>query len=378
MRIQWLALKNFRNYLSFESSFSPELNILIGLNAQGKTNLIEALYLIGTTKSFRKAEQEFLIKINEKNAWLKALIIKNDLEKEIIFKFNEQKRKEIMVNNKKINKLTDYIGNVNISLFSPDDLGLIKGDASFRRKFLDMVLCQTNKHYLADLIRYQRVIKQRNVILKEIKNGSKKIKELEPWNEQLVNYSFKICLKRNELCNNINIIANKFQKIIKNTENLTIKYIDSLWKGERPIDQEMEPAFKHQLGRIEQEEIIRGTTLLGPHRDNLMVCINDMNTREFASQGQQRSAAISMRMAEVEYIKGVAGEYPILLLDDIFSELDDTRKTFLNDYLDQGIQIFLTGTREQDFKTVIRQAAVYQIHNGTSHLVSEGSWNRND
>ncbi len=372
MRIHWLTLKNFRNYKSFENTFSPELNILIGLNAQGKTNLIEALYLLGTTKSFKKAEQDNLITINEHSALLKALIIRKNIEKEIIFKLNDQKRKEIVVNNKKIHKITDYIGNVTITLFSPEDLSLIKGDASFRRRFLDTVLCQTDKYYLADLIRYQRVIKHRNVILKEIKNNLKKAKALEPWNEQLVGYAYKISKKRSELCDKINIIANQFQKIIKNTENLTIHYQDALWQGTHPIDQEMVSVLGHKLQQMEKEEIARGSSLVGPHRDNLKVCINNLDTREFASQGQQRSSAISMRMAEVEYIKEVSGDYPILLLDDIFSELDDTRRSFLCDYLDQGIQIFLTGTSERDFTSISNHAAIFHIHNGTGRLVREG------
>lgn len=371
MRISNLKLNNFRNYNNFEGEFSPSLNLFVGDNAQGKTNFIEAIYIIGATKSFRRAEQDDFIKINEQGAIIKAVVLKKDLEKEIIFKFIANQRKEIIVNNKRINKSSDYIGNINITLFSPDDLLLIKGDASYRRRFIDALLCQTDKLYLTCLINYQRVLKQRNTVLKEIKNKEKKYMDLEPWDEQLCEYATEICIKRDKLSQNINEMANKVQKIIKNSEDLSIQYIDSIWQGKEKIDKQYVEAFKDKLREVQKEEITRGTSLIGPHRDNLEISINQLSTRYFGSQGQQRSAAISMKMAEVEYIYHIMQEYPVLLLDDIFSELDDNRKHFLFNYLNQNIQIFLTGTRSNDFKPLLDHAMVYEIHDGQGRLKKE-------
>lgn len=371
MKICSMELINYRNYQKFNGIFSSSLNIFVGPNAQGKTNLIEALYLIGATKSFRRLEQDHLIKLDCQSASVKAIVNKNDLEKEVQFKFIENKRKEILLNNKRVSKTSDYIGQINVTLFSPDDLMLIKGDASYRRRFIDTLLCQTDKIYLKDLIDYHRVLKHRNMILKDIKSNQRSLHDCVPWNEQLCRLSVKIIKKRSELCNHINNIAQKVHYVIKNDEKLSVHFQDSVWQGSQSYKDMDENIFYDKLKEVTSEEIARGTTLIGPHRDNLLIKINDLNSRTFGSQGQQRSAAISLRMAEVDYIYEQMNDYPILLLDDMFSELDDERKQFIFAYLDKQLQVFLTGTRQEDFKPLWQQARVYSINKGRATRIKE-------
>lgn len=371
MFLKHLKLINFRNYINFDSSFSNAVNIFIGNNAQGKTNLIEAIYIIGASKSFRRIEDDNLIRIGSEFATIQANVQKGDLNRDIAFQLLSNRRKQIVVNNKKIHKTSDYIGNLNVTLFSPEDLFLIKGDASFRRRFIDTMLCQTDSVYMNNLIQFQRILKQRNVMLKEIRSGDKKRNLLEPWNDQLCAFSSEIIKKREESAIKINEIAKKVQNMINNDELLSTHYLNSLYQDQSSTRHSYCDDFKQKLQDIEREEIGRGTTLIGPHRDDLEIKINDLSARFFGSQGQQRSAAISLKMAEVEYIRSIKQEYPILLLDDIFSELDDTRKRYLLNYLNQDIQLFLAGTRKQDFQPLLDHGQLYYIDNGVATL-SEG------
>jgi len=356
---------NFRNINKFSEEFSRGINIFFGDNAQGKTNLIEALYIIGTTKSFRRVDDEKLVNFNSESAKINAKIIKNMIEKDVSFCFSKHNSKKILINNKSVKKHSEYIGNVNITLFCPEDLMIIKGDASYRRRFLDILLCQTDKVYLSDLINYQRVIKHRNNILKKIRDGNTNSRSLlESWNEQFIKFSYKIIQKRTKSIKKIEENAKYFHKKLNNHEDLSIDYNDAISCGKKISAADYELSFKNKQKKVQAEEIKRGFTLIGPHRDDLEIKINAINTRFFGSQGQKRSAAISLRLAEAEYINSVMNEYPILLLDDIFSELDEQRKNDLMKLLDQNQQTFITGTCLSEFQPLTTNAKIFFIKEG--------------
>jgi DNA replication and repair protein RecF len=363
VNIKHLNTTNFRNIADFRDDFSPELNILHGNNAQGKTNLIEAIYIIGTTKSFRRVEDDNLINFNQDFAKVDAKIVKDNIEKDVSIRFSRGNGKKIILNDKPIPKHSDYIGNVNVTLFCPEDLMIVKGDAANRRRFMDILLCQTDRVYLSDLISFQKILKQRNNLLKEVRE-SRKTDLLDTWDEQFCLFSCKIIKKRVESMNKISEYAQKCHKRLHLEEILDVKYACSIYGSDDKNPADYEIAFNNKLKRLRNDEINRGYSLLGPHRDDLDIEINQINTRFYGSQGQKRSAAISLRLAEVEYIKLITEEYPILLLDDIFSELDEQRKKDLMRMLQKKQQTFITGTSITEFATMSSEAKIFTVQDG--------------
>ncbi|MCK5219024.1 DNA replication/repair protein RecF [bacterium] len=364
MRITALKLINFRNYQELDLEFSNHGNILIGNNAQGKTNLLEAIYMIGSTKSFRRVNDDQLLKIGENNAKISAEIFKKDVKKRVKFEFIAKSGKKIWVNGKINGKISNYLGNINVILFFPEDLMLIKGEAACRRRFIDSLLCQTDNIYLSYLINFQRVLKQRNMLLKDIQAGKKVRDILDPWDEQLVSFAGVIAKKRGILIKKINKTLEMIYKKLNTEEKVEIKYKDSIFKGENFEEEEYVNVYKNKLKSINFEEICKGTTIIGPHRDELEIKLDDLSARFYSSQGQQRTIAVSLRMAEVEYVYSIFSEYPILLLDDLFSELDDKRKEYFTNFLNQEMQVFITGTRFSDFSRLIPRARIFKINQG--------------
>lgn len=364
MNITSLFTTNYRNIQRKEMQFSERINVFLGKNAQGKTNLIEALFLIGTLKSIRRADESQLIQFGEQEAKLASLVNKKGIKKEIEIYYYRDKAKRVLVNRKQIYKYADYLGNLNITLFSPDDLIIVKGDASYRRRYLDMLFSQTDKAYLLDLMAYHRILKQRNSVLKDIRSKQRQEHLLDTWDEQICKYANRIVQKRYKNVKFLNEIANKMHKKLIFNENLSIKYIDTIYCGVDENPAEYEKDFILKQKRVRSQEIARGITLLGPHRDDLEIKINGVNTRIFGSQGQKRSVAISLRLGEAEYIQEMYDEYPVLLLDDIFSELDDERKNELLQLLRPEAQIFITGTSLMDFQSMLRHAKVFKIQQG--------------
>jgi DNA replication and repair protein RecF len=364
MTIDKILIKNIRNIKFFSCDFTNNFNVIVGNNAQGKSNLIECLYYIGNLKSFRSNEESDLINFNEKEAKIDANITKKDILSSIKIYLYKEKNKYVLINDKKTLKTSDYIGKFNITLFSPDDLFIIKGDSSYRRRFMDNLFSQIDKDYLGYLIDYYKILKQRNQLLKMIKINIEKEQSLDPWDEQIVKYSSLIFRKRSEKVIKINEITNNIHNKFKKDENIVVIYKDTIYcsAGEDQANYEM--SFKNKLKRVRSEEISRGISLLGPHRDDLEIKINDINTRIFGSQGQKRSVAISMRMAEAEIIKNEFNEYPVLLLDDIFSELDENRKRDLLSIIEKKSQVFITGTQVSDFGALTDKADFFHIENG--------------
>ena len=349
MLIKRIYLKNFRNLKSVLLDFNSDLNIIVGDNGQGKTNLLEAIYYISTGRSHRTSTDKELINFSEDdNSDNKKLIIQTKILKED--KLNQKLSLQIQgrdklfkVDDKEVEKISDFIGKLNVVLFSPEDLDLVKGGPANRRDFLDTEVSQVNPYYYHQLKKYEKVLKQRNNLLKEIRYNSNKDKSvLEVFTDQLVSIGSKIIKKRQEVVEKLKILARLHQrKLTDNQENLKVIYDPSFkFENIKSIEEE----FNEIITKKIDKEIERGYTLIGPHRDDLILEINGYDIRKFGSQGQQRTAALALKLAELEFMKSESGEYPVLLLDDVFSELDGIRRQELINFIGQRIQTFITTT----------------------------------
>jgi DNA replication and repair protein RecF len=353
MYIKKITLCNFRNFNFAEVIFPERINYILGYNGQGKTNLLESLYICALTKSFRKGDESNWIQDGESRANIKANIVAGGIDKDVEVTIGHECQKTITMNGKKINTRREYIGTLRTVIFTPDDIQLIKGDSSYRRRFMDVALSQTDKNYLFNLMELTRVVRHRNQLLKNIKISRSKPYEIWPWDEQLIKLSQKIAEARlhfiRELEKNLN--RTKQYNGPNGSEHMQIIYQRKLLDGDE-IDSLQEDIFKSKLEKIRGLEIKNGTTLIGPHRDDLDIQINGKSMRYFASQGQQRSAVINLKLAELKYFED-NGDLPVLLLDDFISELDEARQDWLISILPRKNQIIITATNQfrQHIKT---------------------------
>lgn len=324
MKINNVKLVNFRNYKNSIIEFSDGINFVIGKNAQGKTNLLESIYLCAISKSPRTAKEKQMINFDSQYA--QVLLDFNTIggNKNIEIVLNSSNKKIIKVNKVPIIKLTQLIGELNVVYFSPDELKLVKETPEDRRKFLDISISQFDKSYMFDLIRYEKILKQRNCVLKSAIPEQLKIEQLNIWTPQLIAVAEQIVKKRILFIENLK----KYSKIIYNSivlgENLDIYYSFSSSNNISIFD-ELNLQFKLNL----KKELEMQHTLVGPHRDDIVFKINNQDCRYFASQGQQRTVALTLKLALMEIIKDEVKEYPVLLLDDVLSELDNSRQTRL-------------------------------------------------
>lgn len=324
MRVNSIYLKNFRNYKDALIKFEDGVNFIVGNNAQGKTNLLESIYFCAIGKSFKNIKEKLLINYDSNLALINIDFKTIAGNKTIDVSISNQIKKTVKINNVPISKLTQLIGTLNVVLFTPDELKLVKETPEDRRKFLDVSISQFDKQYMFDLIRYNQILKQRNYILKSIQKKENKIEQLKIWTPQLINYAKKIINKRIDFIQNLSIIANKTHKNIKNNEDLTILYNCNNFEinNKNNIDLILNDLFNN----FQEREIEMQHTLFGPHKDDLIFKINEKDCRYFSSQGQQRSVSLSLKLALMEIIKVNTNEYPVLLLDDVLSELDDERQ----------------------------------------------------
>ena len=324
MKISTIKLNNFRNYTNSVITFSDGVNFVLGKNAQGKTNLLESIYLCAISKSPRTSKEKQMINFNADVAQvvLNFNTIAGNKSIEVIL--NSSNKKIIKVNNIPIVKLTQLIGELNIVYFSPDELKLVKETPEDRRHFLDISISQFDKTYMFDLIRYDKILKQRNCVLKSNISEQSKIEQLNIWTPQLINVAEKIIKKRLLFIENLK----KYSKIIYNSiicgEELDISY-SFVEKNNISILNDLSNQFNLNL----KKELEMQHTLIGPHRDDIIFKINNQDCRYFASQGQQRTVALTLKLALMEIIKEEVKEYPILLLDDVLSELDNNRQARL-------------------------------------------------
>lgn len=356
MYIKSIELHNFRNYEYLSMNFHPEKNILYGDNAQGKTNILEALYYCGMIKSHRGSKEKEMIRMNEKEAHIRMYLEKKGVTRRIDMHLKRNKAKGVAIDGIPIHKSSELIGMVNIVFFSPEDLGIIKHGPSERRRFLDMELCQLDKVYLHDLTKYNQIIAQRNNLLKQIAQNQSLIDTLDIWDQQLLEYGSRIIQRRKAHLQQLNqVIFPIHEKLSGGKEQLQLSYEASVSAEE----------FSEKLFRNRERDLFQKTTSVGPHRDDIGFAIGDIDIRKYGSQGQQRTAALSLKLAEIDIVKNTVGDWPILLLDDVLSELDRHRQHYLLDSIEH-IQTIITCTGLEEFiEERIQLNQVYKVTNGT-------------
>ncbi len=364
MHLIQIYLNNYRNYSQEHLKFNKYLNIIVGNNAQGKTNLLEAIYLLGTGISHRSNVNSELVNWDSNKFMLKgeAQINKQNYKIELKLK---GRSKKAFINSNKLKKISELMEYLNVVIFAPEDLKLVKGSPSCRRDFINLEISQISSYYRNLLKEYKKVLKQRNNLLKEIREKRTASTNLEIWNQQLVKFGSKIIKKRLEALKKLSILAKLMQrKITDGQETLTLNYDTKLKIGHNSNLSEIKQEFKKALAKKQSKEIDRGLTIIGPHRDDISLLVNDIDIRKFGSQGQQRTTALALKMAELEFIKAEVGEYPILLLDDVFSELDQARTKHLLKIIENKIQTFITSTKLNEFKSLTTAAKVFRVKQG--------------
>ncbi len=320
MFIESMELLNYRNYGQLHIDFHKGTNVLYGDNAQGKTNILEAVYVCCTTKSHKGSKDREIVKFGEEESHIKMIVRRDDVPYRIDMHLKKNRTKGIAVNGIPIKKASELFGIVNVIFFSPEDLNIIKNGPSERRKFIDLELCQLNKLYVYNLVQYNKVIAQRNKLLKDM-DGTSSLKEtLDIWDIQLVKFGKEVIRLRTEFIRELNeLIRGIHAHLSGEKEELSILYEPNV----------TEALFEEMLIKNRQQELRQRLTLTGPHRDDLNFIVNGTDIRKFGSQGQQRTAALSLKLAEIELVKRTVKDYPILLLDDVLSELDSKRQEHL-------------------------------------------------
>lgn len=361
-----IQLQNFRNYDNQKLSFSPSINVLIGENAQGKTNLVESIYFLAMSRSHRTARDRELIGWEKDYARVEGLLEKksHSVPLEIIL---SKSGKTAKFNHLEQKKLSNYIGQLNVILFAPEDLSLVKGSPSVRRRFIDMELGQMNKIYLHHLVQYQQILRQRNKFLKQARyNKSFDQIYLDVLTEQLAAEGAEVLFYRFKFIEKLNKWAKEVQaNISDNKESLEIEYKTISELNEQLTVEEIFEILKENYASIQTQEIDQGTTTVGPHRDDLVFYVNERNVQTYGSQGQQRTTALSLKLAEIELMHEVTGEYPILLLDDVLSELDDNRQTHLLESIQNKVQTFITTTSLDGIQMeLLDDPLIFYVKNG--------------
>ena len=337
MVIKSLKLKNYRNYELLNLTFDPKTNILYGDNAQGKTNILEALS--GTTKSHRGTKDRDLIQFGREESHLETVVEKNGVLFQIDMHLKKNSPKGIAINKIPIRRAGELFGIVHFVFFSPEDLNIIKEGPAGRRRFIDLELSQLDKVYLSNLSNYNRIINQRNSLLKEIVYQKDLIDTLDIWDMQLAEYGTKIIERRKKFIDEVNrIIGGIHEKLTGGRENIELSYESSA--GELSMEE--------MLRKNRERDIRFKSTSAGPHRDDLCFRVGDLDIRKFGSQGQQRTAALSLKLSEIELVKMLIHDTPILLLDDVLSELDKNRQNYLLDSI-HDIQTVITCTGLDEF-----------------------------
>ena len=333
MWIKKIELKNFRNYKNQKLELNKNVNVLYGENAQGKTNIIESIFLCSMGKSFRAKKDKEMIKLDEDSCSVEVEYEKSDREGKI--KIEIGNKKNIFVNDIKIKRLSELLGKINIVIFTPDDIEIIKGGPDQRRKFLDIMISQLRPNYILILSLYQKTIEQRNNYLKQIKEEQKDENLLEIWDEKLAEYAIKICEYRKEFIEKLKPKMEKLHKeITNNKEEIKIEYVTEC------LDKKI---YLDLLKERRKLDILKGFTTKGVHRDDFVIYINGRQLNVYGSQGQQRTSILTLKLAELNLIYDEIGEYPILLLDDFMSELDKSRRESLVQHIKET-QVIITCT----------------------------------
>ena len=356
MIIKSIELQNFRNYEDLNISFDEGTNIFYGDNAQGKTNILEAAYLSGTTKSHKCSKDKEMIRFGEQEAHIRTVVVKKDKEYQIDMHLKNNRSKGIAINKVPIKKASELFGILNMVFFSPEDLNIIKNGPAERRRFLDSELCQLDKIYLSDLTTYNKILNQRNKLLKDMVYRPDLKDTLPVWDMQLVETGRKIIRRRKQFVDELNEIVHDIHyRISGEKEDLLLQYEPSI----------EDIFFEDELSRVKERDMRQCMTSVGPHRDDLLFSIGEVDIRKFGSQGQQRTSALSLKLSEIELVKRSIHDTPVLLLDDVLSELDSNRQNYLLNSIAK-IQTVITCTGLEEFvKNRFCINKIFQVINGT-------------
>ena len=366
MFIEQLHIKNYRNYEQLEVQFENKVNVIIGENAQGKTNVMESIYVLAMAKSHRTTNDKDLIRWDTEYAKIEGRIQKNygSLPMELII---SKKGKKAKYNHIEQKKLSQYVGNMNVVMFAPEDLNLVKGSPQIRRRFIDMEIGQISPVYLHEVGQLNKILKQRNHYLKQLQMKRQTDETmLDILTEQFIQSATKVLIKRFEF---LHLLQNRatpiHEGISRELEKLKIRYKPSVEVSEDQDLSKIINIYENKYNQVKQREIDRGTTLFGPQRDDLLFFVNGRDVQTFGSQGQQRTTALSIKLAEIELIHDEIGEYPILLLDDVLSELDHFRQSHLLNTIQGKVQTFVTTTSVEgiDHQT-LREASTFFVKEG--------------
>ena len=367
MKLTNLQLQNFRNYESVQLEFTDGVHVFIGENAQGKTNLMESIYALAMTKSHRTTNDKELIGWNKEFATIKGTVEKTATKTNLELQFSK-KGKIAKVNYLEQKRLSSYLGNLNVILFAPENLTLVKGSPQNRRKFVDMELGQMSSLYLYDLVEYNRILKQRNTYLKQLAIKKKQPDEyLDVLSEMLSELASKIVFHRLDFMKQLEALAIPIHdQLSLGREKFSVSYQATIPLEDGLTPSQMKEIYIDQFKKNQTREADQATTLIGPHRDDLIFYLNEVPVQTYGSQGQQRSTVLSLKLAEIELMKLSTGEYPLLLLDDVLSELDDDRQTHLIKAIENKVQTFITTTSLDGIKQqFINEPVVIPIEKGT-------------
>lgn len=358
MYIKYLQLRDYRNYPELFVEFSKNTNVFIGDNAQGKTNILESIYYCSIGKSHRTNKDKELISWSKNEAYIQSYIARERLDKKIEIKIFKEGKKGININKIKVNKISELLGNFNVVMFSPEDLKIVKESPSYRRKFLDIELCKLSRMYYYNLVQYNKVLEEKNILLR--KWNEKNIGILEIYNEQLSKFGSEIIKQRKNYIDKLNSIGKHIHKKISNgTEQIEFKYITSV-KNINEAENQLLLNFKKNMER----DIEKRISSEGPHRDDFQVLINNIDAKSFGSQGQQRTAVLTIKFASLEIIKEIIGEYPVLLLDDVLSELDSKRQEYILNSI-KNIQTIITCTGIEEINNLLSDNSyVFKVTKG--------------
>lgn len=372
MRIKSLKLLYFRNYLSTNIDAHPSLNVLVGNNANGKTNIIESIFCLALGKSYRTKSDSECIMFGETATAMSCVVSKNNKNLDIMLGINN-KGKSAKIAGVKKTKLTDFVGELNVVLFSPEDLQIVKGSPALRREFINREFYQFSRIYHKYNLMYQHLLKQRNSYLKDMRKNPKDemaLTYLETLTSQLAKVALYITKERVSFVQDISKLTYENMLNISNgQETLKIRYKSSVLEALNIKDTDDEAFTEENLTNIIMrksfDDIMRGSTKIGPQHDDLEFYINDLDAKMYASQGQQRSIVLSLKLAEINYLKDKTGTYPVLLLDDVLSELDKNRQLKLLDAINENVQTFITTPSISDIKEdLLKKAKVFKIESG--------------
>jgi DNA replication and repair protein RecF len=376
MRIDELKLRSFRNYTALDLLPGEDLNVLVGENAQGKSNLLEAIYLLATSKSLRATRESELVRHSAELATVTAQVARErepDVEVELTIFATD--KKSVRLNGVKRSRVLELLGQLNAVFFGSIDLAIVSGEPSVRRRYLNLEISQISPKYVFDLAAYKKVLEQRNRLLRDLRERPYRDSGLDAWDEQLVHYGAPLIEKRRFFIDRLAPIAAEIHSdITDRRESLEVRYLPHVAAPTNANAKGIAEAFRQHIRSVAADEIRRGVSLVGPQRDEVQFLIDGLDARTYGSQGQQRTVVLSLKLAEHRLMEEYVGEAPVMLLDDVMSDLDDTRQEHLMQWIQGRGQIFLSCTNLRQFSPeVLSTARVYSVVSGTVTPVTDAS-----